>query len=287
MQEQLKHLFATHSRDQWCELLEGTDACFAPVLSMSEAPEHPHNRARETFVSLSGQSGKYQPAPAPRFSRTPSGCGASPTVTDIDAVMQRWSAELPSVRTLTSDTEANQAAALQQEVQYLKSRLEKLETTDSLTGLNNRRSFSERLRQEHARIQRGDRTACLLLANIDHFRHINEQYGHEMGDQVLVRFAEICNSVFRQYDVVCRWGDREFLILLPATDKHQAGAVADRLHQTLTDVSPDDDEQSMKLTVSIAIITMTADKDISALLRQLDDMLTEAKSAGRNVTVLD
>ncbi|HBN14918.1 MAG TPA: hypothetical protein DD407_07740 [Pseudohongiella sp.] len=108
-----------------------------------------------------------------------------------------------------------------------------------------------------------------------------------MGDQVLVRFAEICNSVFRQYDVVCRWGDREFLILLPATDKHQAGAVADRLHQTLTDVSPDDDEQSMKLTVSIAIITMTADKDISALLRQLDDMLTEAKSAGRNVTVLD
>jgi alpha-methylacyl-CoA racemase len=287
MQEQLKHLFATRSRDQWCELLEGTDACFAPVLSMAEAPEHPHNRAREIFVSLSGQSGKYQPAPAPRFSRTPSSCGAGPTDADIDAIMQRWSAELSSIKTRSPDPEVEQLAALQQEAQFLKSRLEKLETTDTLTGLNNRRSFSERLRQEHARIQRGNRTACLLLANIDHFRHINEQYGHDMGDQVLVRFAGICHSVFRQYDVVCRWGDREFLILLPATDKHQAGAVADRLHQTLTDIRLDDDEQSIRLTVSVAIITMTADKDIAVLLRQLDDMLVEAKSAGRNVTVLD
>lgn len=74
LREKLEALFATRTRDQWCELLEGTDACFAPVLDMDEARNHPHNRARETFVDVEGIT---QPAPSPRFSRTPSAqpCG--------------------------------------------------------------------------------------------------------------------------------------------------------------------------------------------------------------------
>lgn len=67
--EELAHLFKTKTRDEWCEIMEGTDVCFAPVLSISEAPQHPHNRARNTFMELDGAT---QPAPAPRFSRTPS-----------------------------------------------------------------------------------------------------------------------------------------------------------------------------------------------------------------------
>src|SRR5690606_18836113 len=66
--EKLAAIFAKRRRDEWCALLEGTDACFAPVLSLKEAPQHPHNRARETFIELDGIT---QPAPAPRFSRTP------------------------------------------------------------------------------------------------------------------------------------------------------------------------------------------------------------------------
>ncbi len=70
LRDELEHLFKTRSRDQWCALLEGTDACFAPVLTMAEAPHHPHNKARGTFLEIDGV---VQPSPAPRFERTPAG----------------------------------------------------------------------------------------------------------------------------------------------------------------------------------------------------------------------
>ena len=69
MSEHLAGIFRTRTREEWCRLLEGSDVCFAPVLSMAEAPQHPHNRERQTFVEVEGV---VQPAPAPRFSRTPS-----------------------------------------------------------------------------------------------------------------------------------------------------------------------------------------------------------------------
>src|SRR5689334_22195524 len=77
MKERLKALFLTKTRDEWCKIMEGTDICFAPVLSMDEAPKHPHNRQRETFVV---ENGVTQPAPAPRFSRTPSAIQRPPSV---------------------------------------------------------------------------------------------------------------------------------------------------------------------------------------------------------------
>ena len=87
--ERLETVFATKTRDEWCELLEGTDACFAPVLSLTEAPQHEHNRSRGTFVDVDGIS---QPAPAPRFSRTPSEITHAPTGTsaDIRTVLIDW-----------------------------------------------------------------------------------------------------------------------------------------------------------------------------------------------------
>ena len=75
MKERLKALFLSKTRDEWCQIMEGTDICFAPVLSMDEAPKHPHNQLRETFVVSDGVT---QPAPAPRFSRTPSAIQCPP-----------------------------------------------------------------------------------------------------------------------------------------------------------------------------------------------------------------
>lgn len=87
--EEIAALFKTKTRDEWCEILEGTDVCFAPVLSMSEAPQHPHNDARKTFVNVNGVT---QPAPAPRFSRTPSAVQKPPSADgeDTDAVLTSW-----------------------------------------------------------------------------------------------------------------------------------------------------------------------------------------------------
>lgn len=85
----LEALFKTKSQQQWCELMEGTDVCFAPVLDLSEAPEHPHNRARETYMEVGGMT---QPAPAPRFSRTPAQVAFAPHEpgSDMDAVLREW-----------------------------------------------------------------------------------------------------------------------------------------------------------------------------------------------------
>ncbi|PUE12641.1 CaiB/BaiF CoA-transferase family protein [Limnohabitans sp. T6-20] len=83
----LAEVFRTRTRDEWCALLEGTDACFAPVLDWDEAPEHPHNRARQTFTHLQGV---LQPAPAPRFDRTPADAPHASAVSTPDAVRARW-----------------------------------------------------------------------------------------------------------------------------------------------------------------------------------------------------
>jgi alpha-methylacyl-CoA racemase len=94
-------LVATRTRDEWSRLLEGTDACFAPVLDLDEAPEHPHNRARSTFIEVNGVT---QPAPAPRFSRTVAEIkNPPPTVRTLDdAVLEGWGFGADEIGTLRS-----------------------------------------------------------------------------------------------------------------------------------------------------------------------------------------
>ena len=94
-------LFKTRTRDEWCEVLEGTDVCFAPILSLSEAPSHPHNVARGTFVELDGVT---QPAPAPRFSRTPSKIQKGPSADGVDteAVLSDWGYDAARIAALRS-----------------------------------------------------------------------------------------------------------------------------------------------------------------------------------------
>jgi alpha-methylacyl-CoA racemase len=89
MKERLATIFKARTRDEWCRIMEGTDVCFAPVLSMTEAPEHPHNQSRETFVEVDGV---VQPAPAPRFSRTPPQISGPPSApgADTDAALADW-----------------------------------------------------------------------------------------------------------------------------------------------------------------------------------------------------
>ena len=102
LKDRFAALFATRTRAAWCALLEGTDACFAPVLDMDEAPSHPHNAARGTFVDVAGVT---QPAPAPRFSRTPGQAGASPDIPgqDATAILADWGWDPAAIATLRRD----------------------------------------------------------------------------------------------------------------------------------------------------------------------------------------
>ena len=158
--------------------------------------------------------------------------------------------------------------------------------TDVLTGLANRRSFTERLRQELALLQRGNQSACLLMMDIDHFKRVNDVYGHHVGDQALQLFAALCREEFRAADVVSRWGGEEFLALLPATHVDQAQVVAQRVHAALAAHPLPGVEPPLVLAVSMGLTSFDPLRPLDMTLRLLDSALYAAKREGRSRTVV-
>lgn len=159
-----------------------------------------------------------------------------------------------------------------------------LAATDSLTGLVNRRAFSERLAQEIARVSRGNGPSCLIMADLDHFKTINDHYGHQTGDHALTVFAATCRSVFREADLVGRWGGEEFIALLPDTRLEDALHVSDRLHTALSRTPITGNGDSFRLSVSLGIVALDGTRGMDEVLRAADAALYAAKEAGRSRT---
>lgn len=161
--------------------------------------------------------------------------------------------------------------------------LERLARRDALTGLHNRRSADERLLDEVARVRRHGHPLSALVIDIDHFKRINDQHGHEIGDAVLRQVAQRLPRALRATDFVARQGGEEFLVLLPATGAPQAHDVAEKLRRA---IALDPVEPVGSITVSIGVATLTPEIEIAgdpvALLRRADNALYEAKRAGRN-----
>jgi diguanylate cyclase (GGDEF)-like protein/PAS domain S-box-containing protein len=155
---------------------------------------------------------------------------------------------------------------------------------DYLTGLSNRRHFMEQAEVELSRSVRYDRTLSLLMLDLDHFKQINDNYGHESGDTVLRTFALICQEMLRSVDIIGRIGGEEFAMVLPETGIEKALEVAERLREVIagTEVSLPDEEK-IRFTVSIGIATLTdKNHNINLLLKQADKALYKAKESGRN-----
>ena len=133
-------------------------------------------------------------------------------------------------------------AALLEEIEERKSaelRLEKAATSDFLTGLLNRPAMLTLLEQESDRVRRGVAAYSLALADLDHFKPINDRYGHAVGDQALTRIADLLRSSLRSQDAICRWGGDELLIFLPETSLEGAVEAAEKIRQRLTEVPLD------------------------------------------------
>jgi diguanylate cyclase (GGDEF)-like protein len=162
-------------------------------------------------------------------------------------------------------------------------KLKELATVDGMTGLFNRRHFFSLAEIEWGRYQRHRRSMSLLMLDIDQFKSINDQYGHDAGDRVIVQIAEICRQEKRKSDVVARFGGEEFLLLLPETTLADARLVAERLrHQVEASVLPLA-SHAIKATVSIGVAQATPGMDtIFALIRTADNAMYAAKNAGRN-----
>lgn len=169
------------------------------------------------------------------------------------------------------------------EQKELEHKLEMLSRTDPLTGLLNRRSLEEFLAREYSRFTRHDVKFSLLLLDIDHFKSINDQYGHTTGDRVLKMLAESCTGSLRKLDVVARYGGEEFCVVLPYTDAEQAAVLAEKLRRGISAGVLQAGDREVRVTASIGVSEVQAtDKNPGDLLERADAALYEAKQSGRN-----
>jgi diguanylate cyclase (GGDEF)-like protein/PAS domain S-box-containing protein len=162
-----------------------------------------------------------------------------------------------------------------------------LATTDGLTGLLNRRHFLELCEHELQRRRRSDQHMGLLMLDADHFKRINDSYGHDIGDEVLRALSRLCRKQFREGDLIGRLGGEEFAILLPSSSPETTQDVAERLRMSIEQTHlPMPDGTMLRFTVSIGICTLPASQvAIGALLKLADQALYAAKRSGRNRVV--
>jgi len=161
--------------------------------------------------------------------------------------------------------------------------LKRLATTDDLTGLANRRYFLGQVTPELERFRRYADPAALLMLDLDHFKQVNDTYGHAAGDAVLQHFAGITLTVLRRTDLIGRLGGEEFAALLPDTDSNGALQLAERLRWTLASLPIPVERGEIALTVSIGVTSfLHTDLQANAILIRADRALYRAKQAGRN-----
>lgn len=157
---------------------------------------------------------------------------------------------------------------------------------DPLTELPNRRMMVENLNNEVAAVERGRAVFSIAILDIDHFKSINDNWGHEVGDAALVAITQEIRKNLRAYDICARWGGEEFLILLPETPAGIALEVAERLRARIDEMELTPANISHCVTVSIGIAEHRPGMTYSQTLKRADDALYDAKSSGRNYVVL-
>jgi diguanylate cyclase (GGDEF)-like protein len=163
--------------------------------------------------------------------------------------------------------------------------LAKAATTDYLTDLLNRRAMTIFLDHEVKRIQRSGTGSSVLLIDVDHFKDINDNFGHETGDKVLMDIARQLKALLRDQDVIARWGGEELLILLPETALTGAMQVAEKIRAGFADAPLTVGDQRIRVTVSIGVCPLTPEMTIDDCIRRADVALYQAKAGGRNRVV--
>ena len=173
-----------------------------------------------------------------------------------------------------------ESARKNRELQEANETIERLARTDGLTGLANRRTLHEALPREIARAERMGECLSLIMTDLDHFKSVNDQYGHLTGDQVLVHAASVFGSQLRPYDLAARFGGEEFILLLPGTSGDDAAAIAERIRKAVAEIKvPGCPRQ---ITVSLGVATWMPGEAPEQFIARADRALYGAKSSGRN-----
>lgn len=178
---------------------------------------------------------------------------------------------------ISKQSEALQEAHVKLEALYKERELEAY--TDTLTGLTNRLAMMNRLKYLHARYKRQKEIFSLVLFDVDYFKQVNDTYGHQVGDEVLIEVAQIALKSVREVDTAARYGGEEFILLLPQTNVVSALDVAERIRTSLQEMIKLDGKS---VTASFGVIEIKENMSIEELIKLADEALYEAKAAGRN-----
>ncbi len=177
------------------------------------------------------------------------------------------------------------------ELQQALSEIKRMSHTDSLTGCFNRRYLNENLPREIQRAYRYRREMAIILCDIDRFKTVNDRFGHQFGDRVLMEFVNAVQASIRQYaDWLARYGGEEFILVMPETDIRAAGIVAERLRQSIEKLSIQRRDQVIRLSASFGVTGIGSGESQNGLraedlINSADDYLYDAKNTGRNRVV--
>ena len=160
--------------------------------------------------------------------------------------------------------------------------LEIAASTDALTGLLNRHAFVPIVEQSVNEAQRNQQALCILLIDVDHFKKINDTYGHLFGDATLRQLAQTLSASLRKSDAICRWGGEEFIILLKETDTMTAHTLAEKIRATIATTPISYDSKTITITASIGIASYRHDENYNDWFERCDKALYKAKDLGRN-----
>ncbi len=165
-------------------------------------------------------------------------------------------------------------------------RLHELATTDTLTQLMNRRSVLQALEREQARRVRKPTPMALILVDIDHFKKVNDTWGHNMGDWALAAVAGVLKEGLREMDFVARWGGEEFLVVLPLADAETAWPVAERLRLMISQLRFVTAEHPLRVTATLGLTQVGIDEPVHLAIQRADAALYRGKNEGRNRVVV-
>lgn len=161
-------------------------------------------------------------------------------------------------------------------------RIQELATHDELTGLVNRRHISQVLNEHAARSKRGVVKFWVAILDLDHFKRINDTYGHQVGDEVLRNFARLATDVLRETDVVGRWGGEEFLVVMLSVPPMEPTAGLMRLKSKMANAQMSESVPDLRVTFSAGMASYENDDEVQEAIERADQALYRAKNAGRN-----
>ena len=171
----------------------------------------------------------------------------------------------------------------------LKMQLKLLSITDSMTKLYNRRYFEETANNYFELAKRNESIVTLLMLDVDNFKHINDTYGHKVGDIVLIELSNLLQNLTRKSDIICRFGGEEFIILLSQTNIDTANIIAEKIRVNIENHAIKLDKlNDLKITVSIGVsqVNILTDKNIEDCIKRSDEALYKAKNSGKNKVIL-